>query len=107
MRDEVRSAPDNAREIARAAGAENRRLMALSLPALLVIGLVIVLPGLWLASFSVWGRGGFTLANYAQIFDASYAQSMLVTLQLAVFVTVLCALLGYPFCYMLLLASPR
>ncbi|MDX3808335.1 ABC transporter permease [Bosea thiooxidans] len=99
--------PDNALAIERIARREAASLGALSLPALLIIAFVVLVPGIWLIGYSFWGRGGLTLDNFAQLFDASYARSMIVTLQLAGLVTLLCALLGYPLSYVLLLAGPR
>ncbi|MPR09568.1 ABC transporter permease [Microvirga tunisiensis] len=96
----------NELEIVRSERSQARMFAWLSGPALLVILVVVIGPALWLLAYSFWGRDGLTLANFAELMTPSYAQSMLTTVKLAVLVTVLCAVLGYPLAYLLLLLRP-
>ena len=74
-------------------------MLALALPALLVILLLVVLPVGWLAWQSVY-HDGFTLENYRRIFsEAIYWRSFALTFQISLLVTVLALLLGYPIAY--------
>ena len=78
---------------------EQRLMLALALPALLVILLLVVLPVGWLAWQSVY-QNGFTLENYRRIWSEDiYWRSFGLTFQISVLVTVLALLLGYPIAY--------
>jgi putative spermidine/putrescine transport system permease protein len=89
------------------AGSVRRRagewqLLALAAPAVLVVVLLLVVPLAGLAWLSFQGPEGFTLRHYQRIFtDPAYAGSLLLTLRLSLTVTAICALVGYPLCYML------
>ena len=74
-------------------------MLALALPALLVILLLIVLPVGWLAWQSIW-HNGFTFENYRRIFSEDiYWRSFALTFEISLLVTVLALLLGYPIAY--------
>jgi putative spermidine/putrescine transport system permease protein len=78
---------------------EQRLMLALALPALLVILLLVVLPVGWLAWQSVY-HNGFTLENYRRIWSEDiYWRSFALTFQISLLVTVLALLLGYPIAY--------
>src|SRR5213083_1045318 len=49
----------------------------------------------------------FTVANYAKLLELYYATLFLRTLRLALIVTAVCAVLGYPLAYALARARPR
>jgi ABC-type spermidine/putrescine transport system permease subunit I len=49
----------------------------------------------------------FTFANYAKLWELYYATLFLRTLRLAVIITALCAVLGYPVAYVLARSRPR
>lgn len=77
-------------------------MWSLTAPAVLFIVIFLVLPVAWLLWLSVREGGEFTLAHYARIAsDPAYIESMWLTVRLAVAVTVLCILFGYPLCYTL------
>jgi putative spermidine/putrescine transport system permease protein len=74
-------------------------MLALALPALLVILLLIVVPVGWLAWQSIY-HDGFSLENYRRIVSEDiYWRSFALTFELSLLVTVLALLLGYPIAY--------
>ncbi|MCJ0764813.1 ABC transporter permease [Variovorax terrae] len=77
-------------------------------PAAALIFALLAVPLLWLFALSFTGpQGGFTLDNYARIFDdTSYARAFYLTAWLAVVTTVVCALAGYVLAYAMTL-MPR
>jgi putative spermidine/putrescine transport system permease protein len=78
---------------------EQGLMLALALPALLVILLLIVLPVGWLAWQSIY-HDGFSLENYRRIVSEDiYWRSFALTFELSLLVTVLALLLGYPIAY--------
>jgi len=86
---------------------EQRLMLALAMPALLVILLLVVLPVGWLAWQSVY-HNGFTLENYRRIWSEDiYWRSFALTFQISVLVTVLALLLGYPIAYAASIAPRR
>ncbi len=77
----------------------------LLLPGLSVVGLLLLLPLLWLLALSFYDNGP-SLAHYARLFeDPSYYKSFLLTFQIAGAVTLAATLLGYPLCYWMLRLS--
>ena len=86
---------------------EQRLMLTLALPALLVILLLVVLPVGWLTWQSVY-HDGFTLENYRRIWSEDiYWRSFALTFQISVLVTVLALLLGYPIAYAASIAPRR
>ena len=78
---------------------EQALMLALTLPALLVILLLVVLPVGWLAWQSVY-HTGFTLEHYRRIFnEAIYWRSFALTFEISLLVTALALVLGYPIAY--------
>jgi putative spermidine/putrescine transport system permease protein len=78
---------------------EQALLLALTMPALVVILLLIVLPVTWLAWQSIY-HNGFTLEHYRRIFtEAIYFRSFALTFEISLLVTLLALLLGYPIAY--------
>src|SRR5271170_3846741 len=78
---------------------EHGLMLALALPALLVILLLIVLPVGWLAWQSIY-HDGFTLENYRRIISEEiYWRSFLLTFEVSLLVTLLALMLGYPLAY--------
>lgn len=77
------------------------RLVALLLaPSIIMIGLLLILPLLWLAWQSIRQDGGFTLSNYARFLtDDVYWRTFLQTFRIAFIVTIATVLLGYPVAY--------
>ncbi|GGF63092.1 spermidine/putrescine ABC transporter ATP-binding protein [Azorhizobium oxalatiphilum] len=83
-----------------------RVLMAAPLVVLLLAFLVY--PVGQLLSLSVWGRDGFTLAPYQQLFASPlYFNVMLITLKISFFTTLLSVILGYPIAYLISVAEPQ
>lgn len=89
------------RDVVRAERREQFTLALLSLPALAVMAALLLVPMAWLLGLSFVGDdGSFTLANYTRLFvDDSMFKSMSLTVQLALAVTVTCAVLGYVLAY--------
>jgi putative spermidine/putrescine transport system permease protein len=86
---------------------EQRLMLVLALPALLVILLLVVLPVGWLAWQSVY-HNGFTLENYRRIWSEDiYWRSFALTFQISLLVTLLALLLGYPIAYAASVAPKR
>jgi putative spermidine/putrescine transport system permease protein len=78
---------------------EQGMMLALALPALLVVLLLLVLPVGWLAWQSIY-HDGFTLENYRRILSEDiYWRSFLLTFEVSLLVTLLALLLGYPLAY--------
>ena len=86
---------------------EQHLMLALALPALLVILLLVVLPVGWLAWQSVY-HNGFTLENYRRIWSEDiYWRSFALTFEISLLVTLLALLLGYPIAYAASIAPKR
>lgn len=78
---------------------EQMLMLALTLPSLLVIVALIVLPVGWLAWQSVY-HDGFTIEHYRRVFtEAIYWRSFALTFEISLLVTGLALLLGYPIAY--------
>lgn len=78
---------------------EQALMLALALPALIVVLLLIVLPVGWLGWQSIY-HDGFTLENYRRIFSEEiYWRTFLFTFEISLLVTGLALLLGYPLAY--------
>lgn len=98
--------PQNETVLKRQAFMENLRLFSLSLPAVLLVGFIVVVPMAWLFWMSFVGADGFSLVNYERLLDPSYGLTLLTTFELAFTVTGICALLGYPLAYLAAQATP-
>lgn len=98
----------NRRALERDARAETRMRLRLTLPALLVILVLMVGPILWLLSLSlVGGDGRLGFENYALFFsEPVYVDMFVNTFVIAFVVTVICVLLGYPVAYLLAIMPP-
>ncbi len=95
----IREARD--RDVVQAERREQLMLALLSLPALAIMAALLLVPMAWLLGLSFIGDdGSVTLANYTRLFaDGSLFTSMALTVQLALGVTVICAVLGYVLAY--------
>ncbi|SOE92656.1 spermidine/putrescine transport system permease protein [Burkholderia sp. D7] len=84
-------------------------------PSLLIIFALIVIPLGCLGVYSFWTlqdtgliSHAFTMSTWTQFFaDAYYGSVFIKTLRLALFVTLICAIVGYPAAYFLTLVGPR
>lgn len=102
------SAAPNVLALRRAAVRERVALFSLALPALFLIGGMLLAPVLWLFGLSFTNDdGGWTLEHYRRLAaSSSYARIFRTTFEVAGLTTLLCALLGYPLAY-LLSQTPR
>jgi len=99
----------NRQALEREKRAESRAMMRLTMPALLIVGLLMVVPIAWLLSMSFVGQDGqLSLENYKLFFsEAVYRQMFVSTFMIAFVVTAICLILGYPVAYLLaILPSP-
>lgn len=78
---------------------EQALMTLLAAPAVLVIAALVVIPVGWLAAQSIYDNG-FTLEHYRRIFtEEVYWRSFALTFRIALMVTLLTLLLGYPVAY--------
>jgi ABC-type spermidine/putrescine transport system permease subunit I len=87
---------------------ETRTMASLTLPATLIVGLLMIIPIAWLLSMSLVGQDGqFSLENYTLFFaEAVYRQMFITTFMVAFVVTAICLILGYPVAYLLAILPP-
>ena len=97
------------KELRRQTFLEQWNLLSLSLPSILVIILIIVVPVGWLFYLSFTGKGGdFSLANYEKMITyKSYARVFMTTFQVSFLTTLVCILMGYPLAYFMAQLSDR
>jgi len=93
----------NARQLRAAERRETFTLLALTLPAMVAIFLVIVIPVGWLFSLSFLdGSGKLSLANYQKMIEyKSYIRVFKTTFNVSFMTTFLCIVIGYPLAYFL------
>jgi putative spermidine/putrescine transport system permease protein len=82
-------------------------MLLLLAPALLIVGLLLLVPMMWLTWESFY-ENGFTLAHYARIFrEEIYWNTFALTFQISFIVTVAAILLGYPIAFAAAALPPR
>lgn len=88
---------------------ENWSMLRLTIPALLIVGILMVAPLLWLLSMSfVDIEGNYGLGNYRLFFsEPVYVEIFLNTFKIALIVTVISVLLGYPVAYLMSILPPK
>ncbi|MFM0520932.1 MULTISPECIES: ABC transporter permease [Caballeronia] len=86
---------------------EDRTMLLLMAPALLVIVVLLVAPLAWLSWQSFYHDGVFSLVNYRRVFTGAYLDTFLLTFKLSLIVTAITLLLGYPVAYFAASISPR
>ena len=93
----------NADKLRAAERRENLTIFALSLPALIAVLVVIVIPVGWLFSLSFLDSSGqLSLVNYQKMIEyKSYARVFKTTFNVSILTTLLCILIGYPLAYFL------
>lgn len=91
------------------ARSERRFFLALSLPALFIVGLAAILPILWIIRQSFLTTGGdYTVGNYEKVLSSGLTWSALVTtVELSLGTLAFCILLGIPLALALASARPR
>jgi putative spermidine/putrescine transport system permease protein len=85
---------------------EDRTMLLLMTPALLVIAVLLIVPLAWLSWQSIY-HDGFTLENYRRMFTGVYLETFLLTFKLSIIVTVITLLLGYPVAYFAAALPPK
>ena len=93
----------NARELLQDERREKLAMFGLSLPALLLVFVIIVVPVGWLFWLSLFNdEGVLSLSNYTRMFDSkSYTRIFITTFKVSILTTVFCVLISYPFSYFL------
>ncbi|MDG4882031.1 ABC transporter permease [Mesorhizobium sp. WSM4884] len=87
----------------RAEGRERRSLLLLTLPGIVLVASVILLPlGVMLYESFIGESGSFSLENYARLWTSPvYEQVFDLTFKISFFTTLLVAIIGYPLTYAL------
>ncbi|HEX8543713.1 MAG TPA: ABC transporter permease, partial [Pseudomonas sp.] len=86
--------------LAREERKENTSMLLLLAPALFMVVVLLILPMCWLAFQSVQTEEGFSLANYARIFqERIYWDTFSLTFKISFMVTILSIVLGFPIAY--------
>lgn len=76
--------------------------IGLSLPAFVLVMLVLIVPFSWLAWMSFYdASGALSAENYGRLLRPAYVDSFLTTFKVASIVTIICVILGYPVAYLL------
>lgn len=108
MSDAVARSDLNAVELSADERRERRTSELLSLPAVLLVTGLVVIPVGWLFYLSFVGEGGYTIANYSRMWsNLSYIEVFKVTFLSSAIVTLLCIVLGYPVAYLMSRVSAR
>ena len=90
----------NADALAREERRENTSMLLLLAPALFMVVVLLILPMCWLAFQSVQTEDGFSLANYARIFEERiYWDTFYLTFKISLIVTLLSIVMGFPIAY--------
>ncbi|NNU60967.1 ABC transporter permease [Brucellaceae bacterium VT-16-1752] len=100
---------ENRRALNREKKYESWSMVRLTIPALAIVGILMVAPLLWLLSMSfVDINGEYGLGNFRLFFsEPVYIEMFLNTFKIALIVTVICLLLGYPVAYLMSILSPK
>lgn len=99
--------PLNQTALKRQSRTEQVSLLALSFPALILVGTLVLIPMGWLFWLSIQGSDGFTLNNYTRLLHPNYMMTLITTFKLAFLVTGVCLILGYPLAYIGSQLGPR
>ncbi len=86
---------------------ETTALAALSVPGLLLIGVIALAPIAWLFWLSFRSGSGFTLEHYERLLHPTYTLTLQATFELSFLVTAVCIALGYPLAYLISQVRPR
>ena len=87
--------------LGRLARQENYTFFGLTLPYLVLVGAMIIIPIGWLFFLSFIGRdGSFSFENYERMINSkAYLRIFLTTFKISLLTTFFCILLGYPLAY--------
>ena len=98
----------NALALERDSVREQTMLLGLAGPALLLVLVLVIAPGLWLVGLSFVGEHGLSLEHYARLIsEPSYRRIFQTTFEIAFIVTGLSIVLGYPLAYFISQLRPR
>ena len=80
---------------------ERYKLFGLTLPYLILVTALIIIPIGWLFYMSFIGRDGtLSLENYTRMIDSkAYMRIFITTFKISILTTLICAMLGYPLTY--------
>jgi len=83
--------------------------MGLTIPYLVMVIALIVIPIGWLFYLSFIGRDGtFSFENYTRMLESkAYLRIFITTFKISILTTILCAMLGYPLAYFMSQLSQR
>jgi ABC-type spermidine/putrescine transport system permease subunit I len=100
---------ENARALEKDRRREEWSMIQLTMPAMVIVTVLMVAPIVWLLSLSFVGADGhLSLENYTRLFsEGAYIQMFITTFQVALAVTIFCVVLGYPVAYLLTIVPPR
>ncbi len=95
--------PVHTAELKRQAVREQWALLSLSVPAIVIIFLVIIIPVGWLFYLSFIGsEGQASLEHYRKMIEyKSYARAFITTFKVSFLTTLICIVIGYPLAYFL------
>ncbi len=99
----------NHNELRQQESREQWMLLGFSIPAILVVIAIILIPIGWLFYLSFIGNDGqFTMEHYQKMVEyKSYKRVFFTTFQVSLFTTIICILIGYPLAYFLASLPPR
>lgn len=88
---------------------ERLTLFGLTLPYLIVVAALIIIPVGWLFYLSFIGRGGgFSFENYERMTKSrAYIRIFITTFKISILTTLICAIIGYPLAYFMSQLSRR
>ena len=91
----------NEASLHRLAKRENYTFLGLTMPYLVLVGAMIIIPIGWLFFLSFIGRdGSFSFENYERMLNSrAYFRIFMTTFKISMLTTLFCALLGYPLAY--------
>ena len=91
----------NERGLQQVAANERLTFFGLTLPYLLMVTALIVVPVGWLFYLSFIGRdGSFSFENYERMVKSkAYIRIFLTTFKISILTTIICAAIGYPLAY--------
>jgi len=91
----------NEASLHRLAKRENYTFLGLTMPYLVLVGTMIIIPIGWLFFLSFIGRdGSFSFENYERMLNSrAYFRIFMTTFKISMLTTLFCALLGYPLAY--------
>jgi len=91
----------NEASLHRLAKRENYTFLGLTMPYLILVGAMIIIPIGWLFFLSFIGRdGSFSFENYERMLNSrAYFRIFMTTFKISMLTTLFCALLGYPLAY--------